>query len=314
MTVERLRMRPDGTFKIVQFTDLHWNNGEEADMRTRALMERVVAAERPDLIVFTGDVIESRRCRDPERSFKDAVSVAADSGVPWAALFGNHDSEGNVTREQLMRAQLSLPGAVAEFGPPELEGVGNFALPVWDSAGVRLAAALYCFDSGSYSDLAEAPGYGWIGERQLAWFRREAAALRTAGGGVPVPSLAFMHIPLPEYREVWNSRYCYGRRHEKVNCAPINSGLFAAMMESGAVRGVFCGHDHINDYVGELYGIRLCYGRATGYATYGRWLYSRGARVIRLRQGKPFDTWLRLATGRVITQPRKHRPTCFSRA
>lgn len=314
MTAGRLRMRPDGTFKIVQFTDLHWNNGEAADLRTRALMERVLAAERPDLIVFTGDVIESRRCRDPERSFKDAVSVAAESGIPWAAVFGNHDSEGNVTREQLMRAQLSLPGAVAEAGPPELEGVGNFVLPVSDATGKRLAAALYGFDSGSYSDLAEAPGYGWVRERQTAWFRREAEALRTAGGGIPVQSLAFLHIPLPEYREAWNTRLCHGRRYEKVSCAPVNAGLFAAMLESGAVRGVFCGHDHINDYAGELYGIRLCYGRATGYATYGRWLYARGSRVIRLRQGKPFETWLRLADGRVVTRGRKHRPAWYSRA
>lgn len=314
MTIDRLRMRPDGTFKIVQFTDLHWNNGEAADRKTRGLMERIVAAERPDLILFTGDVIDSLRCRDPERSFRDAMSVAVDSGVPWAALYGNHDSEGNVTREQLMRVQISLPGTVAEAGPPELEGVGNFSLPIWDAAGSRLAAALYCFDSGSYSDNAEAPGYGWIGERQVAWFRGEERALRAAAGGAPVPSLAFMHIPLTEYKEVWNKRVCYGRRFEKVGCAPVNSGLFAAMLESGAVRGVFCGHDHTNDYVGELFGIRLCYGRATGYATYGRWLYARGARIIRLREDRPFDTWLRLANGDTITRGRKHQPIWYSRA
>lgn len=308
-----LRMRADGTFTIVQFTDLHWNNGEAADLRTRALIERVLAAEKPDLIVFTGDVIESRRCRDPVKSFRDALSVAASSGIPWAAIFGNHDSEGDVTREQLMQAQLALPGTVAQSGPPEVEGVGNFSLRIEDRDG-RLKAALYCFDSGDYSDHSEATGYGWIREHQLAWFRREAEIYRQCNGGIPLPSLAFMHIPVPEYRDVWNTRVCFGHRYEKVGCAPVNSGLFAAMLDAKSIQGVFCGHDHINDYAGELFGIRLCYGRATGYSTYGRWLFQRGARIIRLRQGKPFDTWLRLADGRKAAKARKHWPTWYSKA
>ncbi len=310
---QALRMRGDGTFTIVQFTDLHWNNGEERDLRTRALMERVLAAEKPDLIVLTGDIIESRRCRDPVKSFRDALYVAASSGIPWAAVFGNHDSEGNVTREQLMQAQLELPGTVARSGPPEVEGVGNFSLRIEDRDG-RVKAALYCLDSGDYSDHEEAAGYGWIRERQLAWFRQEAETYRLRNGGVPLPALTFMHIPIPEYRDVWNTRICFGHRYEKVGCAPVNSGLFAAMLDAKSIQGVFCGHDHINDYAGELFGIRLCYGRATGYSTYGRWLFQRGARVIRLRDGKPFDTWLRLADGSKVVKARKHWPTWYSKA
>lgn len=312
MSDRRLRLRGDGTLAIVQFTDTHWNNGEAKDLRTRALMERVLEAEKPDFVVFTGDVIDSRRCRDPERSFADAVSVAAESGVPWAAIFGNHDSEGDVTRETLMRAQMALPGCLASPGPSGLEGVGNFMLPVEQESG-GLAAALYFFDSGSYSEQADVPGYAWVRDRQIAWFREEAAALRTLNGGAPLPSLAFLHIPLPEYRDMWNTRLCSGHRYEKVGCPPLNSGLFAAMLEAGGVQGVFCGHDHINDYTGEHYGIRLCYGRASGYSTYGRWLYPRGARVIRLRPGKPFDTWLRLADGRKVAKARRHWPTWYSR-
>ena len=51
-----LRFRDDGTFKIVQFTDMHWHNGDPDDLQTRALMERVLDAERPDLVLLTGDV------------------------------------------------------------------------------------------------------------------------------------------------------------------------------------------------------------------------------------------------------------------
>jgi pre-mRNA-splicing factor SYF1 len=35
------------------------------------------------------------------------------------------------------------------------------------------------------------------------------------------------------------------------------------------IRGVFCGHDHNNDFYGDYYGISLYYGRKTGYGGYG---------------------------------------------
>jgi len=38
-------VRDDGTFKIVQFTDLHWQNGEKEDFRTRDLMEKILLRE-----------------------------------------------------------------------------------------------------------------------------------------------------------------------------------------------------------------------------------------------------------------------------
>lgn len=309
----KLSFRTDGTFTIVQFTDLHWKNGEPKDMRTKALMERVLAEESPDLIVFTGDVIESLRCNDPKQSYKDAVSVAEQSGIPWASVFGNHDSEGTVTKEQLMGIQLEHAGTIAEAGPAEVDGVGNFVVRIADSGGTT-AAALYFLDSGGYSALAEVKGYDWIRQSQVDWYQAQARSLREENGDVPVPALVFHHIPLPEYREVWKYGTCYGHRYERVQSPKLNSGLFAAMVQSGGVMGTFCGHDHINDYSGLLHGIRLTYGRATGYNTYGRWLFQRGARVIQLRRDQDYISWLRLANGKKVLNPRKHPPNRFSRA
>jgi len=309
-----LRFRSDGTFTILQFTDLHWTSGGEKDRRTRVLMERIIAEEGPDLIALTGDVIDSLRCEDPVRSFREAVSAAERSGIPWAAIFGNHDSEGEVSREKLMSVQRQLAGSIAEPGPNGVSGVGNFVARIEDVGG-RTEAALYFLDSGSYSELPSVGGYGWIRDDQIGWYREQAGLLRESNGGIPVPSLLFQHIPLPEYREAWNTRVCFGRRYERVQSPKINSGMFAALVETGGVSGVFCGHDHINDFTGELHGIRLCYGRATGYNTYGRWFFRRGARVIRLRLGEPgFSTWLRLADGTKVDQPRRHSPNWFSRA
>lgn len=53
--------------------------------------------------------------------------------------------------------------------------------------------------------------------------------------GVTVPSLAFFHIPLPEYEEVWNTKICYGEKREEITAPRVNSGLFTAMVEMGDV-------------------------------------------------------------------------------
>ncbi len=312
---DNLTFRSDGTFTIVQFTDLHWHNGEPEDGKTRALMERVLTEERPDLIVLTGDIIESLCCKDPLQAYRDALSVAEESGIPWAALFGNHDAERNVTKERLMKVQLEHGGSIAESGPEEVDGVGNFVVQVFDSSGETSALALFFLDSGSYSELPTVPGYDWIHQSQIDWFGSQARRIQENNGGVPLPSLAFFHIPLPEYREAWDRGICYGHRYEKVQSPKINSGFFAEMVRAGGMMGTFCGHDHINDYEGKLHGIRLCYGRATGYNTYGRTFYQRGARVIRMRQGEnDFTTWIRLANGKKVTSPRQHSPVWYSKA
>ena len=95
----------------------------------------------------------------------------------------------------------------------------------------------------------------------------------------------FFHIPLPEYQTVWSAGRCTGSRHETVCCPLVNSGLFAALKSAGDVHGVFTGHDHVNDYIGDLDGVRFGYGRCTGFASYGRPGFPRGARIIRLKQG-----------------------------
>ncbi|MBM7568266.1 metallophosphoesterase family protein [Paenibacillus sacheonensis] len=301
--------RGDGTFTIVQFTDLHWQNGEPDDQLTRILMERVLEAETLDLVLFTGDVIYSKNCEDPRQSFREAVKAVDSRGIPWAAVFGNHDTEHLVTRAELMDVQLEHRCCVAEAGPAELSGEGNAVLFVRDPESGEPVNALYLFDSGSYSEVPHIMGYQWIQRDQIAWYTARSAAISAANGGVPLPSLAFFHIPLPEYKQVWKKELCFGSKHEGVACAPVNSGLFAAMLEMGDVVGTFCGHDHVNDYWGALHDIRLCYGRATGFQTYGREGFPRGARIIKLeRDARDFATYVRLDDGTVIREPKEHYP------
>ncbi|MDD9266879.1 metallophosphoesterase family protein [Paenibacillus sp. GCM10023248] len=304
-----LSFRDDRTFTITQFTDLHWQDGGALDQQTRRLMDDVLDSERPDLVVFTGDVIYTGYvkpgepvCKQPLQAFREAVQAAVDRGIPWAVVFGNHDTESIVTREELMDAVLKLPHTVTQRGPVEVHGVGNYTLTIRGADG-QDAARLVFLDSGEMSPVSHIKGYDWIRSDQIAWYKEASHA------GGDLPALAFFHIPLPEYQQAWYASTCYGNKLENVCCPPVNSGLFAAMAERGDVIGTFCGHDHINDYWGELHGIRLCYGRATGYNTYGQEGFPRGARMIRLRQDeRAFETWLRLEDGTVVREQPEHKP------
>ncbi len=302
-----LRLRSDGTFTIVQFTDIHWNNGEPADDQTRALMEHVVDAEQPDLVLLTGDLIEGSGARDPAGSCRAVSAPMEARGIPWAAVLGNHDDEGSLNREQLMAVLESDRWSLAQPGPRDVSGVGNYALPVLPAAGERPALALYCLDSNSY---AETPvgGYGWIRRDQIAWYLAASRTLRDTHDG-PLPALAFFHIPLPEYDEIWHFSTCHGYKQEPICCPRVNTGFFAALHEAGDVMGTFVGHDHINDFEGTHHGVRLCYGRASGYQTYGREGFMRGARIIRFRQGeRTFRTWLHLEDGSTLEGLPRHEP------
>ncbi len=311
----QLSFRQDGTFTIVQFTDLHWKNGEPEDHRTRALMELVLDAEKPDMVVFTGDVIYTGHvspgytdCENPEQAFRDAVAATEERGIPWAVVFGNHDTENHITREELMGVAMSHPHTVAEAGPQEITGVGNYSVELVDAEG-KPAANLYFLDSGNLSPLEHVPYYNWVRRDQMEWLANESVRLNPTDQASKLPALAFFHIPVPEYQEVWDRETCYGNKYEPVCSAPVNSGLFTALLEMGDVIGTFCGHDHVNDYCGSLHGIRLCYGRATGYNTYGREGFKRGARVIRLKAGEAeFTTWLRLEDGSAVTEQPVHHP------
>lgn len=306
MAKKTLRFNQEGTFTIVQFTDTHWSSGGELDLRTQSLMEEVIRSESPDLVVFTGDIIYSDYCENPKLAFLQAVSCAEKAEVPWAAVFGNHDTEKGVTRQELMELQQTCKFSLSEAGPEHIAGIGNYVIEVQGSQD-NPAAALYFLDSGSYAP-APLDGYDWIRGSQIDWYVQNSQRL-SADHGAPLPSLAFFHIPLPEYIEVWNEQICHGVKYEDIVPPKINSGFGAAMLEQGDMIGTFVGHDHINDFYGDWHGILLCYGRSTGFNTYGKSGFSRGARIIRLREGaREFETWIRLEGDKVQLEQPIHHP------
>lgn len=84
---------------------------------------------------------------------------------------------------------------------------------------------------------------------------------------------------MPEFASFDSSNFT-GVRQEGISSASVNSGFFTTMVEAGDVKAVFTGHDHLNDFCGELTGIKLCYAGGFGYHAYGKAGWSRRARVV----------------------------------
>lgn len=60
----------------------------------------------------------------------------------------------------------------------------------------------------------------------------------------------------------------------------MNSGVLKTLVSLKNVKAVFIGHDHINDFCGNLDGVWFCYGGGSGYHGYGMVGWPRRARVI----------------------------------
>lgn len=292
-----LNFNPNGQFKIIQFTDVHYKQGVKASDVAIRLIEETLDAEKPDLVVFTGDIIWAK----PVMIGLDEVfAPVIERKIPWAYILGNHDDEFGVSREALIEYAMGKPYCLSQVGDKNLKGAGNFILEVKDSVNEKIGTILYFFDSGSYSPIKGIGKYEWFDFAQVDWYREQSAAYTQTNGGKPYNGLAFFHIPLAEYplMKTDPSSTIVGHRDETECNGVLNTGMFAAMRIAGDVMGTFVGHDHNNDYIGSYHNIALAYGRYSGGKTVYNDLGLNGCRIIELTEGKrEFSTYIRLLGG-----------------
>ncbi|WP_036187196.1 metallophosphoesterase family protein [Ureibacillus manganicus] len=277
----KLKLREDGTFKIVQLTDLHIGSlpHHEDDYKTFDLIDKAFDNLDADLVMITGDLIWSEGVPNADKVFTELLERINKHEVPVAITYGNHDSEDEFVRSDMRKMESILEHLVEKKNSFIVEDRESYTVEIYDEKGEDIKHVLYVIDSGASAPLPVGI-YEWVHPEQVNWFRKVSQNYKQPHG--QKTDLIFMHIPLPEYWQASQnilSGEC-NETNDTISAPYINTGLFAAAYMNGQVEAVFCGHDHDNNFVGEHHGIKLVYGQVSGYQCYGD--FERGARIIRL--------------------------------
>lgn len=315
-----LKFDKDGKFKILQVADLHFSTGVgkcrdpvpaeskagcEADPRTLRFLNQVLDLEKPDFVVLTGDQVFGQAAPDPETALFKAVLEFIERKIPYAITLGNHDDESNMSREQMMTLASLLPFSVAGLGPQSVDGFGNYAVTIEGRKNKNIAAALYFLDSHSNSKQPKTnPGYDWFKESQINWVGMEAESLLGTShkSKNEILSMAFFHIPIPEFRDT-HDKPMMGMQREGVAAPRYHTDMRSAFSQAG-ILVASVGHDHANDYCllntddknsESQHNMWLCYGGGAGEGGYGGYNgYIRRLRVYELDQNNlDINTWKR---------------------
>lgn len=290
----------DGKIKILQLADTHVIFGDPRSDRALQNINAVLDAEKPDFVIHTGDIVFGEPA---DTSLRAALQPLVDRGIPFAVTMGNHDSDFSLSRGDMYELIRSIPGNVNTPADLGINGFSNDILILSSAKGPE--RIFYLFDSGNRDYPAGVKNWGYVHSDQIAWYRSASDYFTAANGGTPIPSLVFMHIPVPEYRQALHdtsrkARFLCGNIGEEPASPIFNSGLFLAMLEQGDVQGMVTGHDHNNDFVMLWYGFFLIYGRYGGCDTVYNDLKPNGARVFEFTEGEAsFRTWIRLSDGSV---------------
>lgn len=286
-------------FKIVQFTDLHFQFRFAPDElkgdSTLELMRYIIKKEKPNLVVLTGDLMTSEMSNlgGQEKGWEKITQPMADLQVPFVAVMGNHDYDRNDHGLEMMEMVNKNPYSLAHDLDDTIAGAGNCFLEIKDSKGSTNKWVLFFFDYAEFpkdKTLAER-----IRKEQFQWYLRTSDSLK-ALNDKPLPSLAFYHVPSSDF-ELVKAQNSLENKQEKRDSSKLSNELLLAFKQQGDVLAVFVGHHHNNDYIGVIDNLCLGYGRKTGFSGSGN--LERGARIIKLYSKKrKIHTYIRTKTGR----------------
>ena len=223
----------DRDFRVMQLTDVHIGGGYMSYAKDKMAVNAVAAmitAEKPDLVIVTGDIAYPVPFQSGTFNNKSGARVLINLletlGVYWTVTLGNHDSEiySYYSREKVSEfyEDEGLKYCLYQPGPADVDGKGNHVIEVKNSLGI-ITQAFVMLDSHSYTD-GDYFGIWWkydnIHQNQVDWYEREIRRMNEENNAVaaeaysqknqvlvecaPVKSLAFFHIPLVEFKEAWD--------------------------------------------------------------------------------------------------------------
>ena len=301
----------DRELKIMQLSDTHFGGGWlsiKKDSMALNAVAAMISAEKPDLVVVTGDMAYPVPFQSGTFNNKSGAKLIAELmetiGVYWTVSYGNHDTEAYsfFDRKDITEFYSQYPHCLVREGAEGVDGYGNQVFNIINSDGL-ISRSIFTIDSHSYVD-GDIFGIMWkydnIHENQIEWYKsvieknNEYNKFRMLASSdsnfsknniqlLNVPSTVFLHVPLTEYKTAWNEyvengykdtadvKFNYGKAGESgkvVYPGLYDDNFFETMLELGSTDTVFCGHDHLNNFSVNYKGIDLTYSYSVDYLAY----------------------------------------------
>lgn len=226
--------KTDRELRVMQLTDIHIGGGYmsfEKDKMAINAVATMITAEKPDLVILTGDLAYPVPFQagtfNNKSGAKVVISLMEQLGVYWTVNFGNHDSESYSYYDRASVSEFysdeNLKYCLYQAGPEDVDGYGNHTIRVENSQGIT-THAFVLMDSHSYTD-GDIFGMFWkydnIHQNQVDWYESEIVRISQNNMNIimnnfddeekpellekyyPVKSTAYFHIPLVEANETW---------------------------------------------------------------------------------------------------------------
>ncbi|EJS41671.1 sia1p [Saccharomyces arboricola H-6] len=269
--------RAQRSFKILQMTDFHFKCTDNSmtiinEIRTVNFIDRILVLENPDLVIITGDLLDSQNTIDYQTCIMKLVQPMISNKIPYAISLGISDESNLATQLQIKDFIRNLPYSFNNVASEE----GHIAVQV--SFRRKLSRSTLARRDGSSSDEtspSEALFFVFDSFNPVDDFLLNYSDLI----GKIDYGLTFQYFPLSEYRPhglfpiigQYNERstLIIDTSRSKGDVSMTINGehyqSFLDILNLWNMKGVSCGHEHNNDCClqskNEMW---LCYGGSAG--------------------------------------------------
>ncbi len=264
---------PDKDFVILNFADIQCHDEEafsEVGEFYEETIDNLIKKTHPDLITLTGD-----NAFDPF-AYLRLIRFIESYNIPWAPVMGNADHDGLVSEFWAAYQLCGAKNCLFKCGPEEM-GDGNYIINITENG--KIIHTLFMMDTHHEGEMHE-DSYDHFYTNQIEWYKWAVKGIENETGKI-VPSSVFMHIPVPEYVDAWQSvidengnlkqKYAslpFCKMQEKCGCPEFNNNFFEICRELQSTKNMICGHEHTNCFSINYKGINLTYAMKTGYGCY----------------------------------------------
>ncbi|KAJ6541191.1 Metallo-dependent phosphatase-like protein [Mycena vulgaris] len=300
----KLTFDAHGYFKVVSFSDMHFGEGEdvtwgpEQDVNTSIAHANILDNERPNYVVFNGDLITGENVF-PFNATKYLDQVFAPTvarKIPFSSTHGNHDNSLAINHQEEIEYEQAHYAALShtrsDVGPKPY-GSGNYWVPVYaKKTDLVPALIMWFFDSQSFvSGNPTGPGpvppeanVYWVDENTVPQYIKQQRALMAGVWKTIPPALVFVHIPVQK-ADILAPLPSVGNHDDEPDPAtqgflndtytgrdlPFWDALVALDAPRGTVLAVTSGHDHGESWCARARassGIPICFNGHSGYGGY----------------------------------------------